>query len=168
MLWNAVTGDVLRVFWGRLAVPECHVCAEQPADYLRAQHRLSARVGSGAIHAHLAGSDIQDQSMPVEGMDNTLYSDGELLALDTSGQQALTTGEDDHAVLLWDVGSGEIVRRFAGLDARVSAIAFSPDGKFVLGGGVGWRADPVGPRDRRHRAPLRGPYGGCAGCGLQP
>ena len=38
----------------------------------------------------------------------------------------------DNSVRLYDVASGKLVRRFTGHEKRVSAVAFSPDGKIAL------------------------------------
>jgi WD40 repeat protein/serine/threonine protein kinase len=135
ILWDALTGEVLHVFAGEAGgalsvafVPQSHlIISAHSTGYLRVWETDDQRILW----------QVQDivQSDGAAGMDDTLNSDGELLALDVSGRQVLTGSEGDNAVVLWDVDTGDLVGRFAGLHARVSAVAFSPDGRFVLGGG---------------------------------
>jgi WD40 repeat protein len=49
----------------------------------------------------------------------------------------LATGHDDHAVRLWDVGRGKVVRELRGHDYGVSALAFSADGRRLASAGEG-------------------------------
>lgn len=47
------------------------------------------------------------------------------------GKQALS-GSDDGYILVWNLSSGEIVRRYTGHTASVRAVAFSPDGHAAI------------------------------------
>ena len=146
MLWDAVSGDNLHVYQGEAG-------GALSVAFVPQSHLIISAHSTGVLRVWEAGDQrilwqVQDtaQSAPSEGMDNTLNSDGELLALDVSGRQALTGSEGDHAVVLWNVATGELVRRFEGLDTTVSVVAFSPDGQFVLGGAwdgalVLWKRD---------------------------
>lgn len=51
-------------------------------------------------------------------------------AISPDGRWALTSGED-HALFLWDLETGEQVRRLDGHTAEVRCAAFSPDGRTV-------------------------------------
>ncbi len=134
ILWDTASGDRLHTYVGEAGgalcvafVPHSHqIVSAHSTGYLRVWEVDDQRVirqMRDAVH----------RDPPAE-MDSTLFSDGELLVLDANGRQALTGSESDNAVILWNIETGDLVRRYAGLDARVSAVAFSPDGQFVLGG----------------------------------
>jgi WD40 repeat protein len=60
------------------------------------------------------------------------------VAFSPDGKRALTGSDDDCAVILWDVASGQKLRAWE--DRRgVSSVAFSPDGKHILTTGHGGR-----------------------------
>ncbi|MCQ3929907.1 MAG: hypothetical protein DPW16_05575 [Chloroflexi bacterium] len=46
----------------------------------------------------------------------------------------LLSGGDDNTLILWDIASGDIVRRFTGHTNWVRAVAFSPNGRTILSG----------------------------------
>ncbi len=46
----------------------------------------------------------------------------------------LLSGGDDNTLILWDIASGDIVRRFTGHTNWVRAVAFGPDGRTILSG----------------------------------
>jgi WD40 repeat protein len=57
------------------------------------------------------------------------------VAISADGRYALS-GSRDRTVRLWDVMSGEEVRRFTGFRRSVRSVALSPDGRLALAGGV--------------------------------
>ena len=86
------------------------------------------------------------------------------IALSPSGQMAISGG-DDGIVILWDIGTGEEIRRFEGHSGAVRAVAISPDGSTRRSHGDfgrpfrglhdgAWRADPLGFENRPGDSPL--------------
>ena len=61
----------------------------------------------------------------------------------------ILTASWDHKARLWDAATGGPVGRPMGHDDRVSAVAFSPDGKTILTGGYDRTARLLGRRDRQ-------------------
>jgi WD40 repeat protein/DNA-binding SARP family transcriptional activator len=57
------------------------------------------------------------------------------LAFSPDGDQAISGG-DDGAVILWDVNTGEEVRRFEGHTGAVRTVEISPDGLTAVSGGL--------------------------------
>ncbi|MBZ0280692.1 MAG: TIR domain-containing protein, partial [Anaerolineae bacterium] len=55
------------------------------------------------------------------------------VAFSPDGRFALS-GSSDNTLILWNVASGEIIRRFEGHSGSVYSVAFSPDGRFALSG----------------------------------
>jgi WD40 repeat protein len=63
-----------------------------------------------------------------------------------NGKYALTSGEEDKTVRLWDIATGQQLRQFTGDLGKTEGVAFSPDDQYVLTGnedGVArlWRVD---------------------------
>ena len=133
-LWDAAAGELLHGYLGEaggalqtMFVPHTRqVISAHSTGYLRVWDVEDRRIVRQVQDAVQRGTSA--------GMDNTLYSDGELLALDADGRQALTAGAGYNTVILWNVETGDLVRRFVGLDATITAVTFSPDGRYVLGG----------------------------------
>ena len=65
---------------------------------------------------------------------NTGHSGGILsIAITSDGSRAVTTGVDQ-TVRVWDLHSGQMVRRFADPNVTLGEVALSPDGRIVLSG----------------------------------
>jgi WD40 repeat protein/serine/threonine protein kinase/energy-coupling factor transporter ATP-binding protein EcfA2 len=65
---------------------------------------------------------------------NTGHSRGILsIAITSDGSRAVTTGVDQ-TVRVWDLHSGQMVRRFADPNVTLGEVALSPDGRTVLSG----------------------------------
>jgi WD40 repeat protein len=62
-----------------------------------------------------------------EGHNNWVWS----VAYSPDGRLALSGGRDD-LMILWNVETGEEIRRFTGHDDQILAVAFSPDGETAL------------------------------------
>ena len=62
------------------------------------------------------------------------YSGVNDIALGPSGFIAISGGNDG-MVILWNIGSGEEIRRFEGHSGAVRAVAISPDGLTAISGG---------------------------------
>jgi WD40 repeat protein len=62
-----------------------------------------------------------------QGHNNWIWS----VAYSPDGRTALSGGRDD-VMFLWDVETGEQIRRFTGHEDQVQAVAYSPDGKTAL------------------------------------
>lgn len=54
------------------------------------------------------------------------------LALSLGSRYALSTSATDPTVRLWDVATGRVICNFRGHKARVTAVAFSPNGNYIL------------------------------------
>ncbi len=61
--------------------------------------------------------------------------------------QALTGG-DDASVILWDLSTGEEIRRFNGHSKSISSVDFSLDGRKVPQCQLRWHRSVVGPRNQ--------------------
>lgn len=133
ILWDAATGTRLHTFTGEAGgtlnaafVPgRPWIVSTHSSGYLRVWEWNDARF-VWTVQDPVVGDAITP--------DDTSFSDGQLLALSDDGRFALSAGLADNAVVLSDLHTGQIVRRFRGLLGRVSALAFSPDGAIVLGG----------------------------------
>lgn len=53
------------------------------------------------------------------------------VAFSPDGRAALS-GQGNTAVVLWNIETGEVLRRFEGHTARVWSVVFSPDGRLAL------------------------------------
>jgi WD40 repeat protein len=62
------------------------------------------------------------------------YSGVNDIAFSPDGTMAISGG-DDGVVILWDVSTGEEIRRFKGHSGAVRAVAISPDGLMAISGG---------------------------------
>ena len=69
--------------------------------------------------------------------------------------QRLVSGGTDSQIILWDMGTGNILRRFATHAGGTRQVQFSPDESLLLGGNLNgtnslWRVD-TGEEIRRYR-----------------
>jgi WD40 repeat protein/tRNA A-37 threonylcarbamoyl transferase component Bud32 len=78
------------------------------------------------------------------------------------GGKILLTGGNDQQARLWDVATGNLVRRLNGHEGPLLAAAFSPDGKTIVTASQDrtarlWEASTGNPRGKplRHQAPVR-------------
>jgi len=53
----------------------------------------------------------------------------------SDGEAFFSKGEWNPTLQLWDVSTGECVRRFEGHEKGVTSVAYSPDGRFCISGG---------------------------------
>ena len=53
----------------------------------------------------------------------------------TKDETLLASGSQDGSVMLWELSTRQLVRRFIGHHAAVYAVAFTSDGKGILSGG---------------------------------
>ncbi|OQN95054.1 hypothetical protein B0A48_18850 [Cryoendolithus antarcticus] len=60
-----------------------------------------------------------------------MYWSAEILKLEGHDEWAVASASDDKTVRLWDAATGEQTQKLEGHDARVTAVAFSPDGHAV-------------------------------------
>src|SRR5262249_39785463 len=80
----------------------------------------------------------------------------------------LTTAERDGAIVLRDPRTGREVRRWAGHEGQVSALAFSPDAQFLASASAPAREENdarPGSRDRRHGSDHHGEPRPKSACG---
>ena len=66
-----------------------------------------------------------------------LLSGGQPMSLDEAKEMAEMGAKvkPSTGVILWDIATGKEIRQFGGYDASYEAVQFSPDGRYVLGGG---------------------------------
>ena len=70
-----------------------------------------------------------------DGVTEAIFSPDGRYALTAGGDiQAGTVVPGDNSIILWDLETGEISRRFEGHEATVWSLAFSPDGKLAASG----------------------------------
>jgi WD40 repeat protein len=67
--------------------------------------------------------------------------DGKFLLSGSANHAPKAPVADGSCLRLWAVGSGREVRRFGHHSSAVTTIGFSPDGKYVVAGSTGMRAD---------------------------
>src|SRR5207249_4096745 len=56
----------------------------------------------------------------------------EYVTVSADGRRALTAGDPDNSVVLWDLSSGAEVRRLTGHQTVPVRLQFSPDGRLAL------------------------------------
>jgi WD40 repeat protein len=109
---------------------------------VRFGHRQSPQVFEGAISADnrkvfIGGRrqqifDVASPERPVrlDGADRRQELSG---AFDPYGTRLVTTGAD---AVVWDTGTGELVKSLTGHRGPVTSVSYSPDGKWIITGGV--------------------------------
>jgi WD40 repeat protein len=92
---------------------------------------ISAAAGAPAAPAspvRIASHRLIDH--PAQNNGGDVYT----LAFSPDGKQ-LVSGGQNQDLILWDVATGEAVRRFVGHAAEIHSVAFSPDGRRIVSGG---------------------------------
>jgi WD40 repeat protein/transcriptional regulator with XRE-family HTH domain len=81
-------------------------------------------------------SSVQQLDLQTGREVRTLNGSGGSLTLSLDGKFMLTCGcGSDRAPKLWDFQTGQLLRTFTGNTGQVPAVAFSPDGRYILSGG---------------------------------
>ena len=97
--------------------------------------RFVVRVGNDVqIRSISSGAIVHAFDLPGCGENLAASRDGRWLAC---GGLRIAGGKrvfDDHVVSVFNAGSGEIVQTFSGHTDRIEAVAFSPDGKWIVSG----------------------------------
>jgi len=123
-LWEADTGQVVRTFE-----------PNQEAVFSLAfspdgRHVLSGSGQTGVLQLWDVESGKVVQTFEERGWDATYVFS---VAFSPDGRYVLS-GSDDMTARLWDVKTGELIRKFDNHTGLVIAVAFSPDGQYVLSG----------------------------------
>jgi WD40 repeat protein len=135
VLWDAARGEPLARF---------NLSDESTLGRLSPDGRIAITGHeSGLLHFWDIKSGVGQQSA-AETSILSGHSDGVTEAIfSPDGRYALSAGGDiqsgpvlpgDNSIILWDLVTGEISRRFEGHDATVWSLAFSPDGKLAASG----------------------------------
>lgn len=107
----------------------------------RDRHRWRRRrwsYGAGAIFSLIAVL-VAAQSAPAAGPPPIKWIGGGQIGVLAEAvspdQQTIAVAGGDNTVKLWGVGDHRLIRTFAGHHGGVSAVAFTPDGQFLVSGG---------------------------------
>ena len=148
-IWDAASGEELAVFSGH----------EHMVDSVRftldGQYLLTGSWDGTIRRWDLnSGDEVSRYEIP-ETRVNMID------VLPNSSQFVSASG--DAIIRLWDIESGEVVREYLGHEAQVNGISVSADGTMIVSaaGSFRWRRSdypPLGCRERRIAADLRGPY----------
>ena len=122
-LWDASTGQEIRALQEH-TYKVTSVVFSSNGRYLF--------IGSDDHTAKLWDASAGQQIESFEGHENTVTS----VAISSNGRHVLT-GSDDNTAILWDVATGHRIRTLDGGDSGlVSTVAFSPNDRYVLTGGL--------------------------------
>jgi len=123
-IWSFASGEMLKSF------AEGH-------DFL-ASHAIVFRDGARFLTSGIDSTvRIWDMATGTETRTYTGTGASGLVALSRDERWILTAS--GNAGILWDVESGQVARKFGGHHSEVSAIAFSPDDRYVFTADVGGR-----------------------------
>jgi WD40 repeat protein len=122
-LWEVVTGKELRRFAVNPELDSIAIAAFSPDG------RFILTGGNDAILWEVSGNSVRHFQGHNSGVAHVAFS---------PDNRFILTGSSDKTARLWEVTTGQEVRRFAVKTTRdviIPAVAFSPDGRFVLTGG---------------------------------
>ena len=133
-LWDMTTGDIVRRFerqhtatiWSVVFSPDGQTALSGSSD-----HTLVLwEVATGEILRRFEGHTGQVNSVVFSPDGQTAISGS---CAETNDVATCSRGE----LILWEVATGGILRRFEGHEGSVNSVAFSPDGQSVLSGACG-------------------------------
>lgn len=133
ILWDTASGTPLHTFIGEAGMALRVILLASDTQALASYNDGALRLWQ--LQPQNVVRQFGENAAPAEHaiIDDTVLADGGLLALSADGSLAAAPGggADADQVLLWNVASGEVVRRFAGHGGAVTAIRFSPDGQLL-------------------------------------
>jgi WD40 repeat protein len=129
ILWDVDVGKLLHRFEGHLGAVTAVAFSPDGKNILSGsldQVLILWNVASGEPLRRYEGH--QDQVNAIA------FSPDGKTALSASGSEEVFNTTLERSIILWDVTSGKILRRFEGHIGPITAVAFSPDGKTILSG----------------------------------
>jgi WD40 repeat protein/serine/threonine protein kinase len=129
ILWDVATGNMLHTYGGESGIALSVHFLENDAQAISSHNTGYLRVWQ--LDAQNIVRQFGETAQPVgnEALDDSLNSDGDLIAFSSDGRLAAAPGSgvDADEILLWNVETGELVRHFTGHEGNVTSIMFSPD-----------------------------------------
>ncbi|MBO0701277.1 MAG: WD40 repeat domain-containing protein, partial [Zavarzinella sp.] len=141
--WELATGKPVHVLRG-------HAAAVRTIAFAKDGKRLYSGGFDGRLQwwDPVSGKAIDGKSLGVMAVERMRLSpDGKTLAL------ALKTANNEGYAALYDLDKNEVIRKFARHDGQVNDVAFSPDGKTLVGVGGRYNTNP------RYQTGPVGPWG---------